>query len=206
MSSCSTAIVRSIQRVVPSGATTVSGGKLVGVTGGSCSNSAVSVGASGTLGVLVVATDAMGTSKQVVQSYLWSNSYYKPYWDPTTGPDHSKGIIDPGMAFRFTTVVSLLTGTMFLMWLGEQITERGLGNGISIIIFAGIAAGLPNALVSSFDLVRNGSIGPLAAIIIVALVPIFFLERVEGRKLGCRRHATHILERAPRLTRQGHAS
>jgi len=81
-------------------------------------------------------------------------------------------VIDPGMAFRFTTVVSLLTGTMFLMWLGEQITERGLGNGISIIIFAGIAAGLPNALVSSFDLVRNGSIGPLAAIIIVALVAL----------------------------------
>jgi len=79
-------------------------------------------------------------------------------------------VIDPGMAFRFTTVVSLLTGTMFLMWLGEQITERGLGNGISIIIFGGIAAGLPNALVSSFDLVRNGSIGPFAAIIIVALV------------------------------------
>ena len=79
-------------------------------------------------------------------------------------------VTDPGMAFRFTTVVSLLTGTMFLMWLGEQITERGLGNGISIIIFGGIAAGLPNALVSSFDLVRNGSIGPFAAIIIVALV------------------------------------
>jgi len=54
-------------------------------------------------------------------------------------------VLDPGMLFRVTTVMTLVTGTMFLMWLGEQITERGLGNGISIIIFAGIAAGLPNA-------------------------------------------------------------
>ncbi len=55
-------------------------------------------------------------------------------------------VLDPGLMFRFTTVTTLVTGTMFLMWLGEQITERGLGNGISIIIFAGIAAGLPNAI------------------------------------------------------------
>ena len=55
-------------------------------------------------------------------------------------------VLDPGMMFRFTTIVSLVTGTMFLMWLGEQITERGLGNGISIIIFAGIVAGLPSAI------------------------------------------------------------
>ncbi len=54
-------------------------------------------------------------------------------------------MIDPGLVFRFTTVVTLVTGTMFLMWLGEQITERGIGNGISLIIFAGIAAGLPRA-------------------------------------------------------------
>ncbi len=65
-------------------------------------------------------------------------------------------VLDPGYAFRFTTVVTLITGTMFLMWLGEQITERGLGNGISIIIFAGIAAGLPNALGGLFELVRTG--------------------------------------------------
>ena len=55
-------------------------------------------------------------------------------------------VIDPGFVFRMNTVVTLVTGTMFLMWLGEQITERGLGNGISIIIFGGIAAGLPNAV------------------------------------------------------------
>jgi preprotein translocase subunit SecY len=64
-------------------------------------------------------------------------------------------VLDPGMAFRFVTVVTLLTGTMFLMWLGEQITERGLGNGISIIIFAGIAAGLPSALGNLFTLVSQ---------------------------------------------------
>ncbi len=91
-------------------------------------------------------------------------------------------VIEPGVIFKFTAVVSLVTGTMFLMWLGEQITERGLGNGISIIIFGGIAAGLPNALVSSFDLVRNGSVGPFAAIVILALVVlvtmfVVFVER-----------------------------
>ena len=58
-------------------------------------------------------------------------------------------VLDPGLLFRITTVMTLVTGTMFLMWLGEQITERGLGNGISIIIFAGIAAGLPTSLVVS---------------------------------------------------------
>jgi preprotein translocase subunit SecY len=91
-------------------------------------------------------------------------------------------VIDPGLQFRFTTVVSLLTGTMFLMWLGEQITERGLGNGISIIIFAGIAAGLPSALGSMGELVRTGAMGPLVALLIVVLVvavtaAVVFVER-----------------------------
>jgi len=81
-------------------------------------------------------------------------------------------VIDPGLAFRFVTVVSLLTGTMFLMWLGEQITERGLGNGISIIIFAGIAAGLPSALTGLFGMVSSGSIAPFSAILIVILVAV----------------------------------
>ena len=67
-------------------------------------------------------------------------------------------VLDPGMMFRFTTLVCLMTGTMFLMWLGEQITERGLGNGISIIIFAGIAAGLPRALSNMFELVNTGAV------------------------------------------------
>src|SRR2546427_223727 len=68
-------------------------------------------------------------------------------------------VIDPGLMFRFTTVVTLVTGTMFLMWLGEQVTERGLGNGISIIIFAGIAAGLPNAIAGTRELVSRGQVG-----------------------------------------------
>lgn len=90
-------------------------------------------------------------------------------------------VIDPGFVFRFVTVVTLLTGTMFLMWLGEQITERGLGNGISIIIFAGIAAGLPSALGGLFSLVSTGSIGPVSAIFIVVLVAVvtYFVVFVE---------------------------
>src|SRR5256884_7197961 len=64
-------------------------------------------------------------------------------------------VIDPGLMFRFTTVVTLVTGTMFLMWLGEPGTERGLGNGISLIIFAGIAGGVPNAVPRKPQLVRN---------------------------------------------------
>ncbi|NHZ36548.1 MULTISPECIES: preprotein translocase subunit SecY [Massilia] len=97
-------------------------------------------------------------------------------------------VIDPGMAFRFVAVVSLLTGTMFLMWLGEQITERGLGNGISIIIFAGIAAGLPAALSSLFALVSNGAISSLSAIFIILLVGfvtfgVVFVERGQRKIL-----------------------
>jgi preprotein translocase subunit SecY len=79
-------------------------------------------------------------------------------------------VIDPGFTFRMNTVITLVTGTMFLMWLGEQITERGLGNGISIIIFGGIAAGLPGALGGLFELVRTGSMSALSAILIVAIV------------------------------------
>jgi preprotein translocase subunit SecY len=95
-------------------------------------------------------------------------------------------VIEPGMMFRFTTVVSLVTGTMFLMWLGEQITERGLGNGISLIIFSGIAAGLPVAMMNSFDLVSKGAIGPLVAILIVSLVIlvtwfVVFVEKGQRR-------------------------
>src|SRR5690606_6411830 len=78
-------------------------------------------------------------------------------------------VIDPGMVFRFTTVVSLVTGAMFLMWLGEQITERGLGNGISIIIFAGIVAGLPSAIAGMGELVRTGSLSTFVALLILAL-------------------------------------
>lgn len=79
-------------------------------------------------------------------------------------------VTEPGFVFRVTTVATLVTGTMFLMWLGEQITERGLGNGISIIIFAGIAAGLPTALAGLFELVRTGAMHALTSLFICALV------------------------------------
>lgn len=97
-------------------------------------------------------------------------------------------VLDPGMMFRFVTVMTLLTGTMFLMWLGEQITERGLGNGISIIIFAGIAAGLPSALGNLFELVRTGSIHPVSALFICFLAVavtafVVFVERGQRKIL-----------------------
>ena len=79
-------------------------------------------------------------------------------------------VMDPGLAFRFTTVVTLMTGTMFLMWLGEQITERGIGNGISMIIFAGIVAGLPAAMGSTLELVRTGAMSIFLALVIFAIV------------------------------------
>jgi preprotein translocase subunit SecY len=97
-------------------------------------------------------------------------------------------VINPGFGFRMTAVVSLTAGTMFLMGLGEQITERGLGNGISILIFAGIAAGLPNALGGLFELVRTGAMGPLVAMFIVAVVVlvtyfVVFVERGQRKIL-----------------------
>ncbi len=97
-------------------------------------------------------------------------------------------VIDPGMGFRVTAVVSLVAGTMFLMWLGEQITERGLGNGISIIIFAGIAAGLPSAIGGLLELVRTGAMNILVALFIVVLVVlvtyfVVFVERGQRKIL-----------------------
>jgi preprotein translocase subunit SecY len=97
-------------------------------------------------------------------------------------------VLDPGVLFRFVTVLTLLTGTMFLMWLGEQITERGLGNGISIIIFAGIVAGLPNALGGLFELVRTGAMHPISALFICILVVlvtgfVVFVERGQRKIL-----------------------
>ncbi len=81
-------------------------------------------------------------------------------------------VLDPGWAFRFTAVVTLVTGTMFLMWLGEQMTEHGLGNGISMLIFAGIAAGLPNAITGLIELVRTGAMSALTALVICAIVAV----------------------------------
>ncbi len=90
-------------------------------------------------------------------------------------------VITPGMGFRLTAVVTLTAGTMFLMWLGEQITERGLGNGISILIFGGIAAGLPNAIGGLLELVRTGAMSIIIALLLVVLVALvtFFVVFVE---------------------------
>ncbi|HLR30155.1 MAG TPA: preprotein translocase subunit SecY [Paenalcaligenes sp.] len=95
-------------------------------------------------------------------------------------------VIDPGVVFRFTTVVTLVTGTMFMMWLGEQITERGIGNGISILIFAGIVAGLPSAMGGMLDLVRTNAMSIISALFIVLLVIavtyfVVFVERGQRR-------------------------
>ena len=95
-------------------------------------------------------------------------------------------VIQPGIPFRMMMVLSLTTGTIFLMWLGEQITERGIGNGISILIFSGIAAGLPQAVVSFLELVSNNSLPPLPALLImivmaVAIVLVIFVERAQRR-------------------------
>ncbi|MFM9911979.1 MAG: preprotein translocase subunit SecY [Methylophilaceae bacterium] len=91
-------------------------------------------------------------------------------------------VLEPGLAFRLVTVITLVTGTMFLMWLGEQITERGIGNGISIIIFSGIVAGLPHAIGGTLELARTGAFSiPLVLFLFAAtiLVTAFvvFVER-----------------------------
>ncbi len=97
-------------------------------------------------------------------------------------------VITPGFGFRITTVVSLVAGTMFLMWLGEQITERGLGNGISILIFGGIVAGLPAAIGGLFELVRTGAMSAVACLFVIAVVAfvtfaVVFVERGQRKIL-----------------------
>jgi preprotein translocase subunit SecY len=97
-------------------------------------------------------------------------------------------VLDPGMLFRISTVISLVGGTMFLMWLGEQITSRGIGNGVSLIIMAGIVAQLPQALAQMFEGGRSGSLDPLVIMMIVALALVLvlficFMERAQRRVL-----------------------
>jgi preprotein translocase subunit SecY len=97
-------------------------------------------------------------------------------------------VLSPGFGFRMTAVVSLVAGTMFLMWLGEQITERGLGNGISILIFAGIVAGLPSAIAGLFELVRSGAMSIIACMFIIVLVifvtfAVVYVERGQRKVL-----------------------
>jgi len=117
-----------------------------------------------------------------------------------TGPAGSPVVIAPGWGFRLMTVITLTAGTAFLMWLGEQITERGIGNGISLIIFAGIVARLPSATVNTLRLMQTGEMGPVTILFIVALmvvvvgciiymeraqrrIPVQYPKRVVGRKM-----------------------
>ncbi len=95
-------------------------------------------------------------------------------------------VLSPGIAFKVTCVTTLVTGTLFLMWLGEQITERGIGNGISMLIFAGIAAGLPHAIGGTIELARTGEmhvflIFALFALVIVVTGIVVFVERGQRR-------------------------
>ena len=97
-------------------------------------------------------------------------------------------VLSPGIGFRITAMVSLTSGTMFLMWLGEQITERGLGNGISILIFSGIAAGLPNSIGGLLELVRTGAMSIIVALFVVLVVGavtyfVVFVERGQRKIL-----------------------
>jgi preprotein translocase subunit SecY len=105
------------------------------------------------------------------------------------GLENGNGLVnDPGMFFRISTVITLVGGTMFLMWLGEQITSRGIGNGISLIIFSGIAAGLPTAVVNLLELGRTGSLstGIILSVLVVGILVIaliVFMERAQRRLL-----------------------
>ncbi len=92
----------------------------------------------------------------------------------------------PGLGFVLTAIVALTAGTMFLVWLGEQVTERGIGNGVSLIIFAGIVAGLPSAVMTTIEAARNGDLSPIAVIMIALIVVAFiyfvvFVERGQRR-------------------------
>jgi len=102
------------------------------------------------------------------------------------GAGGASAVIDPGMFFRISTVITIVGGTVFLMWLGEQITQRGIGNGVSLIIFAGIVAGLPRALASLLELGRQGQFNFLSLALIFVLIVgviafIVFIERAQRR-------------------------
>ncbi len=109
-------------------------------------------------------------------------------------------VLEPGLLFKVIAVTTLVSGTIFLMWLGEQITEKGIGNGISLIIFAGIVAGLPSALGGTFEQVNTGAMHAITAFVLLALVfvviafvvfvergqrriPIHYAQRMRGRKM-----------------------
>ncbi len=117
----------------------------------------------------------------------------------------SSVVLSPGFGFLFTAMVSLTAGTVFLMWLGEQITERGVGNGISLIIFAGIVAGLPRAVAGTLELVNTGQLSIPATLIILTLVlaVIYFIVRVER---GQRRITVNYAQRQGRVAYQNQST
>ncbi len=114
------------------------------------------------------------------------------------GMNEGAFVLDPGWGFRFMTVITLVAGTAFLMWLGEQITERGVGNGISLIIFSGIVASLPSAIVQTFELYKVGQISLLLLIILgivmlAVMAAIVFLE--SGRRKIAVQYAKRVVGR-----------
>jgi len=117
-----------------------------------------------------------------------------------TGPGGELVVLDPGWAFRLMTMITLTSGTSFIMWLGEQITERGIGNGISLIIFAGIIARLPTAISNSARLIRTGEMGIMITLFLIILmvavvgaiiyvergqrrIPVQYAKRIVGRRM-----------------------
>ncbi len=117
-----------------------------------------------------------------------------------TGPAGEAVVISPGWGFRLMAVITLTSGTAFIMWLGEKITERGIGNGISLIIFAGIVARLPSAIINTFRLMGTGTLGAVSVLFLIALmvavvgviifmergqrrIPVQYAKRVVGRKM-----------------------
>ncbi|HET9768681.1 MAG TPA: preprotein translocase subunit SecY, partial [Thermoanaerobaculia bacterium] len=122
------------------------------------------------------------------------------FLEKTPTPGGASLVLNPGWGFRMMIILTLTTGTVFVMWLGEQITERGIGNGISLIIFAGIVVGLPHGVIDTFNKVRNGQLSPLAIIVLFAFmlvvvafivymeraqrrIPVQYAKRVMGRKV-----------------------
>jgi preprotein translocase subunit SecY len=122
------------------------------------------------------------------------------FLEKTNTPGGASLVLNPGWGFRLMTILTLTTGTVFVMWLGEQITERGIGNGISLIIFAGIVVGLPRGVIDTFNKVRTGALSPIAIIVLFAFmlvvvafivymeraqrrIPVQYAKRVMGRKV-----------------------
>ncbi|MBY0282244.1 MAG: preprotein translocase subunit SecY [Alphaproteobacteria bacterium] len=122
---------------------------------------------------------------------------------------HSGGaVLDPGLFFKLTTVVTLTGGTLFIMWLGEQITSRGIGNGISIIIYAGIVANLPQAVFNTFELGRQGALSALVIIGVLAMIAvvigyIVFMEKAQ-RKIPIQYPKRQMTANMPAVSQNTH--